>query len=152
MSQKEVLLVDKGQLRLRGAFTKVPKAIRIGLNYRKNMFIAFSEFLAMSKGEGLRDRNLSYFINDVFENQVEEKFVSVMQPSNFFKEKIMAIKEDNPNIDSFVVDCQSDIITFKILLKQPDWDLEELIYDKYRELLNQYKEQTFDIKVREIFK
>lgn len=152
MEQQEVLYVDQGQFNFRKIIPKIPRAIQLVFHDRKNFVVAISEIMTMSKEYKFHDLTFAYIFTDVFKNLNEEKLFSVLQPSDFFKEKINGIKRDHSGIEGISMECEEGIITFNVMLEQPDWDLEELIYNKYREVLNQYKDQPFDIRIRESLK
>lgn len=152
MEQQEILYVDRGQFNFHEVIPKIPRAIQLVLNNRKNFAVAISEIVTMGKESKFQDLTFAYFFANVFRNLNEEKFISIMQPTEFFKDRISNIQRSHPSIEGISVDCKEGIITFSISLKQPDWDLEELIYTEYSRLLNQYKDLPFDIRINESFK
>ena len=149
MEQREVLLLEKGQPKLLETMPKAPQAMHLIWNERINMAFVLSELAAMHKGSKLQDINFSYMNGDVFKGMTEEKFVSKLNPVEFFKETLGQIKKKTAGIEDVKVDCTNNVIAFKIQIQKPDWDLEELIYRKYQELLKQYKGQSFDITIEQ---
>lgn len=145
MVEKEVLLVDKGQPKFLDVFPKTPQAMRVIVGERINMAVALSEFAVMHKGTKLQDFNLSYVNGNVFEGMPEEKFIAKLNPIQFFSDTVKKLKKENSGIEDLKIDSKNDVTTFSVTLKEPDWDLEELIYSKYHQLLKQYKNQAFDI-------
>lgn len=147
-----MLYVEQGQFNFHEIIPKVPRAIQLILHDRKSFSVAVSEIMALRKESKFQDLTFAYVLANVFRGLNEEKFISALQPSEYFKDKINGIKRDHSGIEGVTMDCIDGVITFNVLLKQPDWDLEELIYSQYHELLNQYKDLPFDIRVQESFK
>lgn len=153
MGQREVLILESGQPNLRSTVPRLHQALRLLLKDPKSMISAIAELMTiMHNKPEQEDIFFSYVNNEVFRDMTEEKFISVIQPVDFFKGAIAQIKVEHSGIECFNSYEKNGIIVFNVTIKKPDWDLEQLIYNKFAELSNLYKDKEFDIEIEELFK
>lgn len=63
-------------------------------------------------------------------------------PVSFFKTKIMKMPEVRELKSS-----KEEASVFQIYIDKPDWDLEEKIYEAYGQLLDNFPDLSFDLRV-----
>lgn len=151
MERGEVLLLEKGQPNLRAAVPKTPYALRLLFLDPAAVFSALSDLIMMRKEFIPQQMFFSYISSQVFKGMTEEKFTSAIPAAELFKGTIGQIKKENPNIENLKVEDIGGITKFIVFLKEPDWDLEQLIYNKFAEIEDLYKDKEFDIEIEELF-
>jgi len=155
MVQEEVLILKRGRLQLRKDIRTVIKILEkenvfLGgprkLNY---LLFVLSDFVKMSKEAELRSIDVSYFPNDIFQNRLVETVAHFPNINliELFKQKIVNVSK---KIEVRVSE-EDESINFFVFMKKPDWEVEELIYSAYGDLLNMFPDVLFSLEVTELF-
>jgi hypothetical protein len=82
MRQKEIPVLERGQLKIR---RNSPKLINVIRKENINLVSVLTDFLAMQKETKSRNTIVSYFTNNVFKGMNEESFILETKPDNLAK-------------------------------------------------------------------
>lgn len=147
MGQKETLVMQRGRVKLRRDLPKIVNVIR---KENVDLLVVLSEFISMSKQTKSRQVDVSYFDDDVFGNRIEEIVIRDTKPAGIFRKRLNEIMKERTGIVKSYESYENGQIRLHVFIEEPNWELEELIYDAYGELLDKFPTHSFDLKVMDL--
>lgn len=119
-------------------------------NERLNLFVAVSEYVSMLRETELPQTALSYFHNDIFGDGNEKFVIRSVEPVTFFIQALQEISKTHKGIVRFDERYENGKTELHVFLKEPNWELEELIYGEYGKLLDEFPSHSLDLKVTDL--
>jgi len=148
MKQEEVLVLKRGRVKL-GKGT--PKIIGNLGKEKMNLFFVLTEFASMPRQTKLHDTDVSFFPEDIFKDMIAERIIIDARPIDVFNEKMQELCKKTSGIMKFQTKCENGKIELHVFIKEPNWELEDHIYNVYGDLLERFPTFSFDLEVKELF-
>ena len=143
MAQDEMLLLKRGQPHFEPDIKTLFKMVT---NEKHRLFFLFSQYIKMQDQIKSRSIDVSYLPNDIFVGK--HLFATFeREHSDFFKNRLRSISK---NIE-VRISQEDEIVSFLVFIKEPDWEIEEQIYDVYGSLLDEFPDSRFHLEVVELF-
>jgi len=115
------------------------------------MFTVISEFILMSRQSELHPIGVSYFDTDVFPSTIQKTVVHNKDVRNFFLQMLEERAGKHPKIVKYYVSYEREHINFCVFIKEPNWELEELIYNIYGDILDKFPAHKLNLEITEFF-
>lgn len=150
MNKKQTLLkrLDVGK---KARLKILPKIIGILRKENIDMFTVISEFIFMSRQSELHPIGVSYFDTDVFPGNIQKTVVYNKDVQNFFLHMLKERAGKHPKIIKYYVSYERGNINFCVFIKEPNWELEELIYNIYGDTLDKFPTHKLNLEITEFF-